>query len=489
MSFKTNKIRKKPVKVISNKIKDSLKKAKAIEIKKPVLNISRLKLNKGVSFSIALISIIMIFFIFFKTFIFLKDFSLDFLLSTGLGIVDHFYGQELRQDNFQRTNVLVLGIGGENHYGGTLTDTILVGSYNHVKKSATMLSIPRDLYVNIDTNYRHKLNVAHTYYNRVYGEELAYEKIQQLIGNITGLKIHYTIVLDFEAFVSVVNTLDGIEIDVPEPLIDTLYPLEDASGNFIRHMTFRVDAGPQIMDGETALKYVRSRQSTSDFDRGLRQQLVIKAIKDKAIKTNYITNINKLQQMYYGLKQNVKTNMNINEIVRAAYLAKNIDNDNILKFNINDNMYTPGGFLYTPQRDYFDGLSVLLPNGATVYNLNYYDDIKLFADLITLYPEVYTYNHKILILNGTNIEGLATNLQNKLTRIGFARENIQVGNYETNTENITFGICKNELSQETFNVISFFIPLTAKCDLVEIDVDSEEESYDLEIILGKDYRR
>ena len=98
---------------------------------------------------------------------------------------------------------------------------------------------------------------------------------------ITSLKIPYYALIDFQWFESLIDTLWWITIDVPKTIHDTTYPTEDKW-----YMTFHVNSWINTMDWKTALMYARSRHSTSDFDRSLRQQQIIKAIMNKLVSSN-----------------------------------------------------------------------------------------------------------------------------------------------------------------------------------------------------------
>jgi LCP family protein required for cell wall assembly len=104
-----------------------------------------------------------------------------------------------------------------------------------------------------------------------------------------GIKTPYYMLIDFEGFKNVIDTLGGITIDVPEAFVDYTYPKNER-----QIMTVRFDSGINIMSGERALQYARSRHSTSDFSRSLRQQLIVKGVLDKLIQ-NGLGNINKLK--------------------------------------------------------------------------------------------------------------------------------------------------------------------------------------------------
>jgi LCP family protein required for cell wall assembly len=106
------------------------------------------------------------------------------------------------------------------------------------------------------------------------------------VSEITGQSINHYLVVDFRGFQKIVDVLGGVEVDVPHDLIDRMYPVDGQD----RYTTLIIRSGPQYFDGSTALKYARSRHSTSDFDRSERQQIIIKAIKERALSAGFLTN-------------------------------------------------------------------------------------------------------------------------------------------------------------------------------------------------------
>ncbi len=359
-----------------------------------------------------------------------SDLKFDFSIPN---IVNTFFGEDLKTDSFGRTNVLFLGVGGGLHDGPDLTDSIMIASLDHTKKTVSLFSIPRDLYVKITPRYTDRINSLYDYVKRHSGHEEAITSMQELAKKITGLDIQYYAKVNFQGFREVVDIMGGIDIDVPERLVDTSYPLEDSNGVFIRNEIFKVEKGPQHMDGDTALKYVRSRHSTSDFDRARRQQLVISALKAKALKENYLTNPTLLKQLYYAVIDNLETDINVGEAIRTASIAKDIPSQNILSVGLSDDSTSVGGFLYTPDRSLTGGASVLIPNGGTASSPEYYTEIRRLADILSTYQEMLIEKIPLKITNGTKVTGLGNQLKNKLSRYGFTVGD--VSNLKTNEKN------------------------------------------------------
>lgn len=105
------------------------------------------------------------------------------------------------------------------------------------------------------------------------------------------------------------------------------------------YQVFRINAGKQVLDGKTALKYVRSRHSTSDFDRSLRQQLILQAIRDKIFSVDTLTSPSKIQDLYDALKEHVWTDLDVSDLGFFALRAKSIARDAIYSTNINESCY------------------------------------------------------------------------------------------------------------------------------------------------------
>ncbi|MFB0964295.1 MAG: LCP family protein [Patescibacteria group bacterium] len=319
-------------------------------------------------------------------------------------------------------NVLITGMGGAAHEGGDLTDTVILASLNSKTKTVSMLSVPRDLYVEYPTGGRGKINET---YRRAYthsgkDHEAAMKTLGEKVTEITGERVDRTINVDFQAFIRFVDVLGGLDVDVPEDLVDPEYP--DSNWGYV---TFRVKKGKQTFDGATALKYARSRHSTSDFDRSIRQQILVRAIKEKLLSLGTLGNPAKLQALYSAVSSNVQTDLSFKEMAGMALFAKELPTKNILSFNLNDSCFQSfalcdrGGFLYTPARDLFGGASVLLPDGAGPSDLSEYRDIQRFANLVFNYPDMFLESTEINVVNSTKQSGIANKVALFLKKFGF----------------------------------------------------------------------
>lgn len=202
-----------------------------------------------------------------------------------------------------RFSIVILGKGGAGHPGGGLTDSLQILSLDPLTNQATLASVPRDLYVS-SANTRMKINAVYqTAEQKKAGTGGA--AIRDVLEQVTGAEMHGFVLIDFEGVVDVIDALGGITVDVPEAITDLSYP----AANQIDYAPFRIKAGVQTLNGETALKYARSRKTTSDFDRSARQQLIIQAVRDKALSLGVVTNPKKLSDLTTALGKHFQTDL------------------------------------------------------------------------------------------------------------------------------------------------------------------------------------
>ena len=162
---------------------------------------------------------------------------------------------ELKKDSEgKHTNVLIVGVDSRNGSDISNTDTLIVASYNYETKNLSMISIPRDFHVEInpDTKWFARINSV---YPSAEGKAkgTGFKALQNTIKDITGLETQYYALVDFKAFVEIIDRVGGVNINVENSFVDYNYP----DGR--KHKTVKFTAGPQLMDGDTALMYSRSR--------------------------------------------------------------------------------------------------------------------------------------------------------------------------------------------------------------------------------------
>ncbi len=232
---------------------------------------------------------------------------------------------KLKGEENDRINILLLGLDGGSRRSGTyLTDTIALASINPKTYQSAILSIPRDLYVQIPgTNYHTKINALYTYglKNKNLPQDESVKLIRTAVENITGQKIPYYVIIDFAGFKKVIETLGGIDLEVPENIKDTHYP-----GPNYSYETFEIKKGWQHLDADTALKYARVRHvKGGDFGRARRQQQIISATREKTLSLKILGNPKRISGLLNILGEHIKTNINKKEMLAFANLLKNIN--------------------------------------------------------------------------------------------------------------------------------------------------------------------
>lgn len=305
-------------------------------------------------------------------------------------------------------NALVVGVGGKGHRGAYNTDTMIVVSYNPRTKQLNMISIPRDLYVNIDKWYYGRINSILDYYlsQKKLSLNESLVMLKQKVWNLIGQDITYYGMIDFKWFEHVIDTLGGVEVDVPETLYDPSFPVDD-----FNYGTLQIDEGKQIMDGNTALNYARSRHSTSDFDRSRRQQIVIKALLNKLLSFGSLT---KLKWLFTDFQNTVTTNVGFSDVAKYVSYVTKISSLNTVVFQSDCpetiNQMKHGCVLYSPPRESFGGAAVLLPIGATPKSISDYSELFKFVNRVIYFPFGDFNTVNLAIYNGVDKNAVTKNI-------------------------------------------------------------------------------
>lgn len=195
----------------------------------------------------------------------------------------------------------------------SLTDTIIVAAINPENETISLVSIPRDLYVN-----GRKINSIYSSYG--------IEKTKHDLGLITGLSFDKYVIFNMEAFKQTIDILDGINLYVHEKIHDPYFPNEENGYN-----EYVIEEGSHHMTGEQALMYARSRKTTSDFDRSKRQQQIVQALRVKIKLLNILEDIDKAVDLYGVVKRYVQTDIDVFE---ALHYLQNYQNYAIESGNV-----------------------------------------------------------------------------------------------------------------------------------------------------------
>lgn len=284
-----------------------------------------------------------------------------------------------------RTNVLLLGIGGEGHEGPYLTDSIMVASANLETGEVVLLSLPRDIWV---SGARSKINAVYAF-ARQKDVKNGLPAARSAVEEILGIPIHYAVRIDFDGFRRAIDLLGGVDVEVVRAFTDRQYPIEgkerdtcglsevemevpqaspsvspeasaegkegvptevkvvkekrwvdstgvdktdDPTAFSCRYETISFSPGLMTMDGKTALKFVRSRHGTnnegSDFARADRQQRVISAFKSELLSAGTILNPSRVTSLIEEFGNSVEMDITLadyGEFVKLAQLTQDAE--------------------------------------------------------------------------------------------------------------------------------------------------------------------
>jgi len=262
-----------------------------------------------------------------------------------------------------RTNILLLGIAGKGHEGADLTDSMIFISLNFEKKDVIAISVPRDVWLE---SLKDKINTAYHYGEEKSPRSGGFILSRAAVEEILGQPVHYAVLVDFAGFEKLVDMIGGVRVNVDQAFDDYKYPITgkeddlcDGDPEFkcrFEHIHF--DAGWQDMNGEKALRFVRSRNAEDeeggDFARSRRQQKVILALKDKILDPKFLLDFKKDKELVKILDEATDTDLKLPEILFLARLTLRTKDKDIKTLSIEDKLINP------PLWDY-DGKWVLIP--------------------------------------------------------------------------------------------------------------------------------
>lgn len=402
--------------------------------------------------------------------------SANEMMDNGMNFKDLISNSSLDQTD-GISNILILGKGGTNHPGGQLTDTIILARLRQSDKKLAMISIPRDLLVPIPGAGERKINEAYsTGWNSVSNKdtnkkaEAGAKLTSDVVSKMANIPIHYYISVDFSGFKEVVDILGGITVDVEQDIYDPLYPKDGFSkdGTYAKtdaYTTFSLKKGLQNLNGETALKYSRSRETTSDFDRARRQQKVIVAIRDKALSLGVLSNPKKVSDLVNSVGNHIRTNLNVSEIREFVNILKSVDKNNISN-NVIDN--GSQGLLVSSNEGFYH----LIPRTGNFKEIqsfvkNIFSDASATASSANIEIEIY---------NGSGINGLGGKLQTKLEEAGLKVVKVETNDVEVEKTTVYDGTSGSKTYLALISELS-----------VKAQTETYSQSGKIKVVIGKDY--
>lgn len=246
----------------------------------------------------------------------------------------------------ERVTILLLGIDqrpGEDP-GAARTDTMILFTVDPKKETAGMLSIPRDLYVPLPDRGQGRINTAHVYGGPTYA--------MRTVELNLGLPVQHYVRVNFDAVITLIDLVGGVEVDNPTDIDDAFFP--DADYGF---EPFKLSAGVHTLDGRTALKYARTRHGDSDFYRIRRQQQVIMALREKFLSSDAAVKLlPNAPAILQALRDSITTDLTDIQLVQLALLARDIPSENIVRLAIDEKAVQPwttpsGGSVVIPVRE------------------------------------------------------------------------------------------------------------------------------------------
>ncbi len=242
-----------------------------------------------------------------------------------------------------QTKILLLGSDQRPDDPGYRTDVILLITLDTDTMTVSAVSFPRDLWVQVPSLYEMKIN-------QVFALG-GFEAMAELFQANFGVTPDYFVMTNFDGFTQFINNRGGIDVEVGESLSDRCDLPQNQGGECL------VEPGMVHMDGQTALWYVRSRKTTSDYDRLRRQQEVVYALAKKVLSFGSIVEFPK---MIKEVENNIQTNLGVEKAIAFIPLATQVvsDSSRIKRFAIDENQATP---TYS-----WDGMWILLPDTAAI---------------------------------------------------------------------------------------------------------------------------
>lgn len=349
-----------------------------------------------------------------------------------------------------RINILLLGIGGGNHAGAELTDTIILGSFKPSTGQVGMISVPRDLTLSVPGHGYTKINAVNAYAEQdADGSGVA--EITKTVETIMDEKIDYSVKVDFSSFEEIIDAIGGINVYVENTFTDNQYPIdgmenatcgttteettsdtttsspsttpEAQSGSpyGCRYEVLSFTQGWTHMDGATALKYARSRHGNngegSDFGRAARQQKVLLAWKEQALSLGVLLNPTKLQNIINTVRNNVTTSMTLWDMMDLAKYADDIKTDSIASHVIDGasglvyDSYLGSAYVLWPRKEDWSEFAQLADN--------IFSSSSSSTSLSTAPQTAPTPSVTVEIQNGTKEVGLASQTAQLLQSSGY----------------------------------------------------------------------
>jgi LCP family protein required for cell wall assembly len=349
----------------------------------------------------------------------------------GGNILGVLHSTKLKGEDTGRVNVLLAGNSADDpgHGGANLTDSIMLLSLDTRNNKAFMLSVPRDLWVKVPGDGHNKINQTYVIGEDENFNEVGYAPggmgmLEKIVSQNFGVPINYYALIDYNALKQSVDAVGGVDFTVKSKDPRGLYDPNIDWTTSNRAPLVKLSNGTHHLSGQQALNLARSRGdaynsygfAASDFDRTENQRQLLVALKSKATSPGVIANPAKLSSLSDAVGNNVKTDFKSDEVRRLYDLVKKVSNNNIKSLSLNN---AEGKNLLASYASP-TGQSALIPDKG----LDDFIDIQAFIRRQTSSDPIVQESAKIVVLNGTETNGLALKLKNKLTARNFLVDDV-----------------------------------------------------------------
>ncbi len=320
-----------------------------------------------------------------------------------------------------RLNILLIGSDQRGSSSSFNTDTMIVASIDPGTGRVAMFQVPRDsVGVPVPAN-------AQPLWGSVYGGKInswfaanrnrtdlwpgktanarGFTALKLILGNLYGININYYVMVNFQGFVTSVDTIGGVQVNVQIPVADSGFPITDGA-----HTRIYIPAGPQHMTGTQALVYARSRHgSSTDYDRGYRQQRVILSVRQQMNIQSVLAN---LPALINALKSSVKTDIPTDQLPSLLALAEKVDTKGIKSYVFGPPYYAVD--MWGPSGGTNSNVMINAARVRAAATQAFNADQTLLAARESLAAEAAT----VWVLNGAGKPGLATDNADYLSYYG-----------------------------------------------------------------------
>lgn len=375
-------------------------------------------------------------------------------------------------DGASRVTLLVIGLDYTDvraAAGPPRSDTLILLTIDPATRTAGMLSIPRDMWVNVPGYGYYKINSAYALGEGSRlpggGPELARQTVEQFLG----VPVQYYAQIDFQALTRMIDEIGGVKIDITEPITIDLIGSEDP---------VTLQPGRYTLPGDYVLAYARARNTPGgDVDRARRQQQVILAVRDRLLEPgNFPMLVSRAPALYNELQSGIRTNLPLNDALRLAMLARDIPLDNIQRGVIDTTMFV---YATSPQ-----GLDINKPIMDKIRELR--DTIFITGGAIgpragnDLAANAAAEAARIQVINGAYVPGLAQNTGNYLISLGL--NVVAVGSSDTYVRTV---VVLHSGKPYTLRFLQQVFPLSSSSQIV-MRPDPASPT-DIDIYLGQDW--